>query len=419
MTFKKAFIAGLLGCTMLAGCNNSDDKKLTTPGTSQGTFAGEIGQLKGQVDQLHQSTTNQAQADQATEALDVEPQQVVALGPRIDKLEEAVGLRVDIPGLTRFVNTFIGTEMTESGGGHSGNNNPGAQTPFGMVSFGPDNAGTGMYGRGVNGYAYQEKDIQFFTMTHLNGPGCRGQGAVPIMPRLNLDEKAQKFKLVNGAHDMSAEMASPGYYKVTTTDEITSELTATTRTGMARFTYPENKVASLIIDARKSNSLKVLDATQTVTDTSAALDIANSTVSGQVKLGRFCDTTPWVQPIFFFAQFDQPLKAESTVVAGAKAKLLFDFKGTNRTVQMKVGISSVSIANAKENLEHENPGWSFDDTRNKTSENWNTRLNTIQLDLAKPGAIDAIPDADKKKKAGQSLTQFYSALYRVMGGPTV
>jgi chromosome segregation ATPase len=87
--------------------------------------------------------------------------------------------RIDIPGLTEFVNPFVGTFMTETGGGHSGNVNPGAQTPFGMVSFGPDTRGSGLgWGFGSGGYYHGDRSIDFFSMTHLNGPGCRGQSAV-------------------------------------------------------------------------------------------------------------------------------------------------------------------------------------------------------------------------------------------------
>jgi putative alpha-1,2-mannosidase len=129
-----------------------------------------------------------------------------------------------------------------------------------------------------------------------------------------------------------------------------------------------------------------------------------------------------VETACVYAQFDQPLKAESTVKDGAIANLVFDLTATNRVVQLKVGISSVSIDNAKLNLEAENPGWAFDGpdgVKTKADKDWNERLNTIQLDIAKPGIIDTIKESDKKAKAQRYVPQFYSALYRTMGGPTV
>lgn len=60
MTLRRVFIAGLVGCAMLAGCNNADDKAPIAPDTPQGTFAGESGQLTGQAD------PGRTPADQAT-----------------------------------------------------------------------------------------------------------------------------------------------------------------------------------------------------------------------------------------------------------------------------------------------------------------------------------------------------------------
>jgi len=66
--------------------------------------------------------------------------------------EVAPEQRVDI-ALTPYVNLFVGTKISDTGSGHSGNVNPGAQAPFGMVSFGPDTRGSGQpWGYGSGGY---------------------------------------------------------------------------------------------------------------------------------------------------------------------------------------------------------------------------------------------------------------------------
>ena len=87
-------------------------------------------------------------------------------------------------------------------------------------------------------------------------------------------------------------------------------------------------------------------------------------------------------------------------------------------MQLKVGISSVSAANAKLNLEAENNGWSFDAIKTRSSKDWNSRLNTIQVDLAKPGEVEKLPSA-QQDAAKTNLKKFYTAFYRVYGGPTV
>ncbi|WP_186079659.1 GH92 family glycosyl hydrolase [Burkholderia gladioli] len=312
--------------------------------------------------------------------------------------------RTDIAGLTKFVNVFIGTGAPDAGGLYPGNLNPAAQTPFGMVSFGPDTPGSGQpWGNGSGGYYYQDKTINFFSLTHLNGPGCRGQGAVAMIPGGGT---------LNFSH--SDESASPGYYRVKTGNGIVNEFTATTRTGMARLTFPAGTTPKLVVNARLSNGMKSGVSTSLV---NIAADTQANTVSGQTVVGAFCGGT-WYKPVYFYMAFDAPLDARTTTTANGVTTAGFAAKpGSATVVQVKIGISSVSVANAKLNLQTENPGWSFDTVRSDQDAVWNHRLNTIQLDLAQGGAIDAL--GSKASAARNYVTQFYTALYHTMAGPTV
>ncbi len=539
MRFKNTLIAGLLGCTMLAGCNGSDDKNPTTPDTSQSTFdtlKNEFDQLKAESEadqtrfadmlkalaeiqeRLTLSETDAkndvAELQSRMTAVEIDLAALKALGTRINTLENAledVGERTlpvddlarlttlhgdfatlkkdydaaiklkleaaDIAdllaavetlktdkadqgtiaklrdavqklqedlaasqklgatsvndftnrvtaledalykllnprtdmALTQFVDLFVGTTDTTTGGGHSGNLNPGAQTPFGMVSFGPDTMGSGSgWGYGSGGYYYKDSTIQYFSMTHLNGPGCRGQGAVAILPQ----ESGSAISTGGVGYSHANESAEPGYYKVKFNNNIVSELTATTRTGMARFTWPDATKAFLTIDATRNNSNKSGVASSMVDLTFGA---DKQSLSGKAIASPFCEAT-WSQPVYFYATFDKKLKNTSPV-ANAVATLQFDLTDADKTVQLKVGISSVSAANAKANLEAENPGWMFDGpngTKTKSSTIWNQRLNTIQIDLAKPENASKLTAA-----TANYLKQFYSAFYRVYSGPTV
>jgi putative alpha-1,2-mannosidase len=320
--------------------------------------------------------------------------------------------RVDIP-LTQYVNVLIGTE-TSLVGAYSGNNNPGAQTPFGMVSLSPNNVSGSIYGRGVNGYAYNEKTIQSFSMTHLNGPGCRGQGALTLMPRIAVNQQVPQFKHAD-------ETAKPGFYKVSTNDKVTTELTATTRTGMMRLTFPKNTGAFLLIDANKANDSQDNQAQWgNKTPGQVSLDTDKKTFSGMASVDVFCSGR-WGQPMYFYGAFDTPLDTSLSTVKDGVARLAFDF-GTDvpRSVQIKIGISSVSAANAKLNLEVENPDTEFDFDKVQAAADtvWNKHLNTIQIDAAAPEAIDALSPA-RAEIVKRYLVQFYSAFYRTMGGPTV
>ncbi|MBB3238083.1 putative alpha-1,2-mannosidase [Phyllobacterium endophyticum] len=315
--------------------------------------------------------------------------------------------RVDM-ALTQFVNAFVGTTDTETGGGHSGNLNPGAQTPFGMVSFGPDTKGSGQgWGKGSGGYYYDDKSIQFFSMTHLNGPGCRGQGAVAMLPK----DSGSAISTSGISYNHANEKAEPGYYQVKFDNGINSEFTATTRTGMTRFTFADKDKAFLIIDSSRNNTSK--DGGSSPVTVKLADD--KKSVSGQAIAPAFCGGT-WKQPVYFHAAFDKPLRTSS--VDNDAATLQFDLADADKSVQVKIGISSVSAANAKLNLETENAGWSFDAVKERSLDIWNQRLNTIQLDLARPEEFKKVPQ-DKQADATNKLTQFYTALYRVYSGPTV
>jgi putative alpha-1,2-mannosidase len=336
---------------------------------------------------------------------------------RLSALNDALEFlrpRNDI-ALTQFVNAFVGTSITETGGGHSGNVNPGAQTPFGMVSFGPDTRGSGSpWGYGSGGYYYNDSAIQFFDLTHLNGPGCRGQGAVAMLPAASATQD-----LLRGAQYSHAdETAEPGYYKVKFANGITTELTATTRTGMMRLTYADAAKAFLIMNMKLNNggSKSSGGVSSDLVDIKVGSD--GKSVSGNAVASRFCDGT-WTQPVYFHATFDKPLKSVNAVDAGGDvATLQFDVTAADPTVQLRVGISSVSTANAKLNLDTENAKLSFDEIRKQSSDTWNRRLNTIQLDLAKPGEIDKLKTDEQKAAATENLKKFYTAFYRVYSGPT-
>ncbi|TXR49933.1 glycoside hydrolase family 92 protein [Phyllobacterium endophyticum] len=320
--------------------------------------------------------------------------------------------------LTQFVDPFIGTAISETLGGgqkHAGNVNPGAQTPFGMVSFGPDTKGSGKgWEEGSGGYYYPDTTIQDFSMTHLNGPGCRGQGAVAMLPQLSstgISTDGVDYKHEN-------EKAEPGYYQVRFDNGINSELTATTRTGMARFTFPDKDKAFLTIDPRRTNSYHwsgylLLESDESKVD--IKLDDTALAFSGQTAVGPFCGGT-WKQPVYFYAKFDKKLKSSS--LTDKVAKLQFDLTEEDKSVLVKIGISSVSVANAKLNLDAENKEWSFDAIRQQSSSIWNSRLNSVQLDLAKQDELKKLPQA-KQENATNKLAQFYTALYRVYSGPTV
>ncbi len=293
---------------------------------------------------------------------------------------------------TERVNPFIGT-------GGKGHTYPGATLPFGMVQLSPDNGISG-WDR-ISGYFYEDSTIGGFSHTHLSGTGIGDLYDIPIMPMLKNNRK--KPALVKFSHDH--ESAVPGYYRVKMDNDILVELTTTHRVGFHRYTFPEEKDGSIFLDLVRAINW---DAT-----VKSEIDIIN-----QTKIQGYRYSNGWApdQRVYFVAEFSRPFdkserhheklpipyKEKMSNNDGYFARFDFNAADTNE-VLVKLAISSVSIENAKQNLQHELPHWNFDKTKTLASQTWNQQLNKIDAELL-----------------SDSLnTIFYTALYQSMLAPTL
>jgi predicted alpha-1,2-mannosidase len=282
------------------------------------------------------------------------------------------------------VNPFIGTANDE-------NDFPGADAPFGMLQWSPDTVSRPEGG----GYAYGDSAISGFSLTHLSGPGCRAAGDIPVLPTVGAVDASATDSF---AH--ADETASAGYYRVALDNGVTAELTATTRTGLARFSFPATAHANLILGLAGSQR----------TDLATSFAVVSRTeVQGSATSGNFCGTGSRYA-VYFDLQFSQPFtRSASYAVARTPARagpgaaaLTFDATA-GRPVLAKAGISYVSAANARLNLAAENPGWNFTATRDRAHATWNALLGRIQV-------------------GGGSAAQrcvFYTALYHSLLDPSV
>lgn len=324
-----------------------------------------------------------------------------------------------------YVDPLIGTK-------NGGNVFPGAVTPFGMFSFSPENTrGDATRTAAPGGYLYDATRIRGFSLTHMSGTGCAGgSGDIPLLPFTGevTSSPANDTKDAVYAADFSHtdEMAEPGHYRVGLASGVTADLTATARTGSARFTYPADKPASLLF--RTANS-EVGSTGSTV-----GIDPATRTVSGSVTSGNFCGhLDPEGQRAYytlhFTAHFDRPFAATGTwqddrltpgsleasggtggftrggrPVAGKGAGGYVRFAPGTEQVGVKVGISYVSRAGAEANLAAENPPErSFDEVRDAARRAWRDRLRAIRVG----GGTD------------DERTIFYTALYHSLLHPNV
>jgi predicted alpha-1,2-mannosidase len=290
-----------------------------------------------------------------------------------------------LPDVARFVNPFIGTAAAPNvqnpvGGGKGGSDFPGATVPWGGVQFSPDTPNAD-----PSGYGYEATTITGFSLTHFSGAGCANGGDLPVLAFANPTATQFHFQHAN-------EHAAPGYYDVTSDDGVRVELTATPRTGFARFTFPAGSAATVVFDASRSQTAAKITTNKI---TAAA---RNDGLEGYTVAGRFCGGD--IFPLYFTVQFDRPW--QTSTIKNGKAVLSFDAHA-KRVVQMKIGVSYYAQPNAEINLEQENPGWSFDGVRAAARRQWNQRLN----------AVEVTGDSDDDK------TKFYTALYHSLLHPNV
>ena len=320
------------------------------------------------------------------------------------------------------VNTFLGTKDAAPDFGHGGGagmNFPGAVLPFGMMQWSPDtvtNAG--------GGYKYEDNRLRGFSMTHISGPGCTGAQDFPVIPfsgpittspATHGGDYVQTFKHEN-------ESATPGSYTVTLDSGVKSELAVTQRAGVGRFTFPAGKPGTVLINT--SGSVNGVDDGET--------KISGNTISGWVQTGGFCGT-PMRYKVYFHATFDQPVTAYGTwkddvvrpfglyvanaseakvgtealtprdvIVNGPGSGAYFQFDPA-KPVQMRVGLSYVSVDGARKNMETEVGTTGYDSVSLNSASTWNDKLSQV---LVSGGT------------AAQRTT-FYSNLYHALLQPHV
>jgi len=275
------------------------------------------------------------------------------------------------PDVTHLVNTFVGTAA-------GGNDFPGADMPSGMVQWSPDTT------TGPGGYRWRDTVIsRGFSFTHFSGRGCSAYQDFPFMPTIgSLFASPATNATVYGSSFLHAnEFASPGYYSVRLDPSgIQAELTVTLRSGMGRFTYPASTQANMVIN---------LNGSANENSGSVVSIIGNNQITGQTTSTIGCGSGRYT--IYFAAEFDRPFtgfgvwnndvmvpNARTNSNSATAAYLTFDTT-TNPVLQVRVGISYVSISNAWLNLNTENPGWDFNAVKNAASNTWNSVLSQIQV----------------------------------------
>jgi predicted alpha-1,2-mannosidase len=284
------------------------------------------------------------------------------------------------PDYTQYVNPFIGTDGT-------GHTFPGPCMPFGLVQPGPDNRDIGWdY---TSGYQYQDSIILGFSQTRANGTGISEFGDVLLQPFVA--DKENHFEEI---YLKASEKALPGYYTVTLKNQVKVELTATSRVAFHQYSYPDTE-AKLLVDLQ--HGLRFL--TDSLVLESKVKIEGNSGISG------YCHTRNWVDRKYFFTiQFEHPFVTAKQLPRKAKEnapRYVLSFELPKKVLRVKVALSTVNVAGAKNNLQKELPNWNFGATATAARQTWNGYLSRIEI------------EAGKKQKE-----IFYTCLYRLFIQPS-
>lgn len=285
-----------------------------------------------------------------------------------------------------MVNPLTGTAVT---GLASGYLYPGATYPFGMVQFTP---------------SYFAK-CAGFVINQLSGGGCDHMGNFPTFPvRGRLEASPDRIR--NFRIALSEESGHAGYYEAMVQDDIKAMLTVTKRTGMAQYVFPEGDETGTVIIGAGLAATPIQQAAVAITGPGRC--------EGYATGGSFCGyPTPY--KVYFVAEFDtdavevgtwkgEDLRYGGSFAEGEDSGVYFTFDlSESRTVRYKIGVSYVSVENARLNLETENPGWDFEGIKNAAEAQWNSVLGKIEVEGTNEDRME----------------QFYTHLYRSLIHPNI
>ena len=321
---------------------------------------------------------------------------------------------------TDYVDPFIGT--TNFSVCH-----PGSVMPHAMMSVVPFN----VMGSDLNEfdkdarwwsapYEYHNRYFTGFAHVTLNGVGCPELGTLLTMPTTGeLDVDYRHY-----GSEYTHEVSRAGYYAVDLQKYgIHCEVTSTLRTATERYTFPEGKGHVL------------LNLGEGLTNESGAMvrRVSDTEIEGYRLCGTFCYNSQAVFPIYFVLRVNkapqssgywkkqppmQGVEAQwdndngryklytryGRELAGNDVGYYFSYDlAAGDQVEVQMGVSFVSIANARENLQAEQPTFDFDGISRRAAAEWDKALSTITVEGG----------SEQQKRV------FYTALYHTQLHPNI
>ncbi len=289
-----------------------------------------------------------------------------------------------------------------------GNTYPAVCVPFGLAKFTPQTRAGEI--KGDKPYDYQDAKIQGIRWTNFISGSAVPEyashtfGALTGEFKIDPKDRASRFSHEN-------ETASPQYYSVFLDDyQIQIEVTASTRAGYFKFTFPRSENAKIFLQPNNMPR-----ASHTKGDGYIEVIPERNEIVGYNPAYRYYISTG--QPAgfsgYFVARLNEPITDyqvwEGTTLINGKsgagqpgAYVQFQTR-KNQVIEMKVGCSFTSIEQARKNLDAEMPDWDFNKIKKETKAAWDKALGKIE--------VNGSNEDDK--------TKFYTALYHSYFMPRV
>ncbi|MDY5687108.1 MAG: GH92 family glycosyl hydrolase [Bacteroidaceae bacterium] len=275
----------------------------------------------------------------------------------------------------------------------TGNNYPVIALPWGMNFWTPQ---TGKNGDGWQ-YTYTADKIRGFKQTHQPSPWMNDYGMFSLMPItgeavFDEDKRASWF-----SH--KAEIAKPYYYRVYLADyDITTEIAPTERAAMFRFTFPQEEMSYVVLDAYDRGSY-----VQIQPEKNRIVGYTTRNSGGVTK-----DFKNWFIIDFGSRSFDYTSVTDSKEIFTDRKELkdnhtgaIVGFRTGHRDViTARVASSFISLEQAERNL-NELGKKSFDEIASDGRKIWNDVLGRIQVE----GGSE------------EQMRTFYSCLWRSLHFP--
>jgi len=328
-------------------------------------------------------------------------------------------LSIILASLSSLVNPFIGSS-------NYGTTNPGAVCPNGLMSVSPFNVSgsdRNTFDKDTRWWStpFSSDNCYFTGFSHVNlsGVGCPDMGAVLVMPTTG--ELYVDYREYGSSYH--SQQAEPGYYRVDLDNGVRAEATTTLRSSIERFIFP------------KGESHIILNLGEGLTNESGAWLkwVSDTELEGMRLCGGFGYAEQTTIPQYFVLRVSKAPKSsgffkkmpEMTAeaawdpdagkyriyknsykreIAGDDIGYYFNFDTfAEEEILVQLGVSFVSTANARENLDAEQHGWGFDRIKVLATKQWEEVLGRIKVE-------------------GGTLEQqqiFYTALYHTLIHPNI